>query len=140
MTVPDCIMEFENLVDQVYSKPRFFNTLNVGMIDRSKYNAADLKELFEDVTRRRSEKVSTGKRILFPSKRGLCKTLVSLSFPYTSLIIQSSARDPRGRDARMLHNSISLKIISKQAMAYHLIDLLPQRKESLVSQVVKHCI
>lgn len=94
MTVPDCLTEFENIADRVYSKPRFFHRLNLGVIDRSKYNGADLKELFEDVTRRRSEKVSTSKRILFPSKRGLCKTLVSLSFPYPILVIQSSARDP----------------------------------------------
>ena len=100
MTVPDCMTEYENLGDKVYSKPRFFNTLRFGPIDRSKYNAVNLKEFFEDVTRRRSEKISNGKRITFPSQRGLCKTLVSLSFSYTNL---NTILSPRPLGPRCTH-------------------------------------
>lgn len=98
MTVPDCMMEYENLGDEVYSKPRFFNILRFGLIDRPKYNAANVKEVFEDVTRRRSEKIGNGQRITFPSKRGLCKTLVSISFLTPTLLFN---REPEAPEAEI---------------------------------------
>ncbi|MCJ1424450.1 hypothetical protein MMC29_002338 [Sticta canariensis] len=78
MTVPDCKLEYENLAVKVFGKPRHFTTLNLGLVDRTKYDAASLKKVFEEVTERRSEQTSKGqRRITFPSKRGLCKTFVT---------------------------------------------------------------
>ena len=75
MTVPDCITEYENLSQEVFGKPRFFTTLRFGVGNRTKYRAAKLKKVFEDVTERRSEQSEDG-RVTFPSERGLCRTLV----------------------------------------------------------------
>jgi hypothetical protein len=77
MTVPDCLLEYENLGGEIFGKPRFFTQLRFGIIDRTKYNGARLNKVFEGVTARRSEHVhETDGAITFPSKRGLCRTLV----------------------------------------------------------------
>ena len=78
MTVPDCIDEYEKLGGNVFGKPRFFTMLNFGFVDRTKYDAENLKRVFQDVTKRRTEKDMGQRRITFPSKRGLCKTSVFL--------------------------------------------------------------
>lgn len=98
MTVPDCKLEYENLAVKVFGKSRHFTTLNFGLVDRTKYDAANVKKVFEEVTERRSEKISKGqRRITFPSKRGLCKTLVS--FPFSlSRIPQPRAQNTRNRE------------------------------------------
>lgn len=87
MTVPDCMLEYETLAAKVFGRPRFVTTLNFGLVDRTKYKAIRLKKVFEDATERRSEQISKGqRRITFPSKRGLCKTLVSFPFSFTKHI------------------------------------------------------
>ena len=81
MTVLDCLQEYENLGGKIFGKPRFFTAVHFGVISRTKYKGSTLKKIFEDVTSRRSELLHrTDDRITFPSKRGLCRTLVSLSF------------------------------------------------------------
>src|SRR5438034_7689500 len=81
MTVPDCLQEYGHLGGEIFGKPRFFTQLRFGLITRTKYKGARLKRVFEDVTARRSEHVQgTDNRITFRSRRGLCKTLVSLTF------------------------------------------------------------
>lgn len=83
MTVPDCMLEYETLAAKVFGRPRLFTALRFGLVDRTKYKATDLKKVFEDVTERRSEQTSKDqRRITFPSKRGLCKTLVPFPFSY----------------------------------------------------------
>lgn len=75
MTVPDCMLEYESLAAEVFGRPRFFRALRFGVVDRTKYEAAKLKKVFEEVTERRREQTIQGqRRIAFPSKRGLCKT------------------------------------------------------------------
>lgn len=77
MTVLDCIHEYKSLGEEVFGKSRIFSSLRFVMENRPKYKAANLKKVFEDVTERRSEQTSEiPRRITFPSKRGLCKTLV----------------------------------------------------------------
>ena len=87
MTVPDCLWEYRNLGGEIFGKPRFFTQLRFALVNRTKYDGARLKKVFEDVTARRSERLpETDSRITFPSKRGLCKTLVSFSlFPGMSI-------------------------------------------------------
>ena len=111
MTVPDCMTEYENFGEKAYSKPRFFNTLRFGSIVRSKYNAANVKEFFEDVTRRRSEKVSKGKRVTFPSKRGLCKTLVSSLFLTKALLYNPEPETP----AAEMHACYIFQVVFKSS-------------------------
>lgn len=89
MTVPDCMLEYESLAAEVFGRPRFFTTLRFGVVDRTKYEAAKLKKVFVDVTERRRETIQGQRRIAFPSKRGLCKTLVSFSSPCTKPNTQS---------------------------------------------------
>lgn len=83
MTVKDCMDEYENFGGEIFGKPRFFTQLNFGIIRRTKYKGETLKRVFEDVTARRSEPLQkTDSRITFPSKQGLCKTLVLPSLAY----------------------------------------------------------
>lgn len=82
MTVPDCMLEYETLASKVFGKPQIFTTLNIGLVDRTRYKAKDLQKVFENVTKRRSE-VTDQRKIIFPSKRGLCKTWVHFSFSLT---------------------------------------------------------
>ena len=75
MTVLDCINEYENLGEKVFGKPRLFYTMRFVLGDRTKYNAARLQKVFEEVTARRNEYLAEPDRsITFPSGRGLCKT------------------------------------------------------------------
>ena len=76
MTVPDCVHEYRSLGQKVFGKPRFFITINFGVGNRHKYEAARLVKVFKEVTKRRNEK-SDGEvygKITFPSGRGLCTT------------------------------------------------------------------
>ena len=99
MTVPDCMLEYETLAAKVFGKPRFFISLNFGVIDRTKYNTAKLNKVFEDVTERRSEQIGEDQsRITFRSKRGLCKTSVSFHFPAPSLLHNSKPRNLRNHE------------------------------------------
>src|SRR5437667_5721720 len=83
MTVPDYLQEYENFGGEIFGKPRFFTQLNFGIPERTKYKAAKLTTVFQDVTTRRSERVrETGGRITFPSKRGLCRKLVYFSWGF----------------------------------------------------------
>lgn len=94
MTVPDCIVEYEKLGEKVFGRPRHLITLNLGLIDRTKYDAEDLTKVFQDVAKRRSEQGNRNqRRITFPSKRGLCKTLVS--FPFFAQIKTLQVQIPR---------------------------------------------
>ena len=80
MTVLDCLHEYKTLGGEIFGKPRIFTQLNFYIPERTKYKGAKLKKIFEDVTARRSEQVrKTDSRITFPSRRGLCRTLVRLS-------------------------------------------------------------
>ena len=75
MTVLDCIIEYRNLAQQMFGKPRVL-TRQIGS-DRYKYNADELEEAFKEFTNRRSEKIQQGeefRRITFPSGKGLCRT------------------------------------------------------------------
>ena len=76
MTVPDCIYEYERLGQEVFGKPRFFASINIGITNRHKYSAANLAKVFKEVTRRRDEKIDgeVFGKITFPSRRGLCTT------------------------------------------------------------------
>lgn len=91
MTVPDCMSEYESLGAKMFGRPRHFTKLkSVGLRDRPKYSATNLKKVFEDLTERRSEKMSEGqRRIAFQSRKGLCNTLVSFLFSYIYSIFQS---------------------------------------------------
>ena len=76
MTVPDCIAEYRRVGQEVFGKPRFFSTLRFKVGNRYKYKASRLEEVFQDVTKRRNERLknsATG-RITFPSGKGLCTT------------------------------------------------------------------
>lgn len=88
MTVPDCMLEYQSLATKVFGRPRFFTALRFGVVDRTKYGAANLKKFFEEFAERRSEQKVQGqrRRIAFRSKRGLCKTLVSSHLPAPSII------------------------------------------------------
>ena len=105
MTVPDCKLEYENVGVKVFGKPRYFTTLRWGVVERTKYNAANLKKVFEEVTERRSEQTSKGqRRITFPSKRGLCKTLVC--FPFSPQLYPASNPEPDTLEtARCFHGT-----------------------------------
>lgn len=94
MTVPDCMLEYETLASKVFSRPQILTTLNFGLVDRTKYKAKDLQKVFEDVTERRSEQTDQI-RITFPTKRGLCQTLVPFSFPLIKHNTRSEAWDPQ---------------------------------------------
>ena len=75
MTVSDCIQEYRGLGEKVFGKPRRFCTLRLGVINRDRYKAARLAEVFRDVAARREEMRSDiPPRILFPSGRGISKT------------------------------------------------------------------
>jgi hypothetical protein len=77
MTVQDCLFEYESLGGEIFGKPRIFTQLRFFVGNRTKYKSAVLKKVLESVTARRSELLlETDSRITFPSKRGLCKTLV----------------------------------------------------------------
>lgn len=102
MTVPDCMLEYETLAAKVFGRPRIFIALRFGLVDRTKYKAADLKKVFENVTERRSEPTSSGqRRIPFPSKRGLCKTSVSSRFPAPIIL-----HKPRPETAKYTHGAL----------------------------------
>jgi hypothetical protein len=80
MTVPDCLHEYESLGGEIFGKPRFFCQIRFGLGNRTKYDGARLRKVFEDVTARRS--AQNDSRITFPFKRGLCKTSVKVSISY----------------------------------------------------------
>jgi len=84
MSVPECIKEYKALGERVFGSPYFFTTLRFGVVKQPKFNATNLKEVFEDVTARRSERANAShERMRFPFKRGVCKTLVHLDIHYT---------------------------------------------------------
>ena len=136
MTVPDCKLEYENVAEKVFGKPRHITTLNFGLVDRTKYDAANLKKVFEEVTKRRSEQISHGQRITFPSKSGLCKTLVSFPFSPKSYPATPNLTRSKQRDVFMVHGSLN----HHDCLAYDQLDSLLPTKESLVSQPFRHCI
>ena len=75
MSVPECIKEYRTLGQKVFGKPRHLTTLNFGIISREKFDAEKLREVFEDVTVRRSEREDVShQRMKFPIKRGVCRT------------------------------------------------------------------
>lgn len=78
MTVLDCIKEYESLGGKIFGKPRFLTELHFPIITtRAKYDATKLKDIFEDVTRRRDQLTKEVHRnTKFPSERDLCRTLV----------------------------------------------------------------
>ena len=91
MTVLDCIKEYESLGETIFEKPRFFFTLRFGLGNRTKYDAMRAKKAFQDLTDRRNEKIcETRIRTIFPSQRGLCRTLVS--FPVLCIHIVHNKR------------------------------------------------
>ena len=76
MTVPDCIAEYMRIGQHVFGKPRFFYTLRFKVGNRYKYKSSRFEKVFQDVIRRRNERLkhsATG-RITFPSGKGLCTT------------------------------------------------------------------
>lgn len=102
MTVPDCMLEYETLGAKAFGRPRIFNTLRFGLVDRTKYKADDLKKVFENVAERRSEQTSSDqRRIPFPSKRGLCKTSVSSRFPAPIIL-----HKPKAETAKYTHGAL----------------------------------
>lgn len=136
MTVPDCKLEYEKVAVKVFGKPRHITTLNFGIVDRTKYDAAKLRKVFEEVTERRSEQISHGQRITFPSKRGLCKTLVSFPFSPKAYPATPNPTRSKQRDFFMLHGPLN----RHDLLAYDQLDSLLPRKESRVSQPLRHCI
>ena len=78
MTVLECIKEYENLGSKIFGKPRFLTRLQFPIVtDRAKYDAEKLKDIFQDVTRKRDQLTKEVHRnTRFPSERDLCRTLV----------------------------------------------------------------
>ncbi|MCJ1473730.1 hypothetical protein MMC13_002381 [Lambiella insularis] len=78
MTVDDCKHEYRTLGEKVFGRPRLLSTIRFGIADRMKYKSAGLKNVFEEVAIRRCERSrDVPQRVTFPSKRGLCKTIVT---------------------------------------------------------------
>lgn len=75
MTVLDCILEYKNLGEEIFGKPRFWTELHFPIgIHRTKYDANNLKRVFEDVTKRRIEETGQILPATFPSERYMCRT------------------------------------------------------------------
>ena len=98
MSVPECIREYKTLGEKVFGNPRHLSPLRFVVGKWPKFNAATMREVFEDVTARRSELVNKTEfqpKMTFPFKRGVCRTLVQLSsnatgyFLLSGLIIQN---------------------------------------------------
>ena len=79
MTVPDCLAEYETLGAKIFGKPRMLHELNFPIINRTKYDAENLRKIFEDVAKRRGERTSETAMPRFPSKTRTCRWLVSSS-------------------------------------------------------------
>ncbi|MCJ1249551.1 hypothetical protein MMC30_006777 [Trapelia coarctata] len=80
MCVPECQKEYRTLGEKVFGNPHTVTTLRFGIVKRPKFSAANLREVFEDVTARRSELVNQNDfepKMTFPLKRGVCRTFVT---------------------------------------------------------------
>ena len=58
MSLPDCIKEYKSVGEEVFGWPCFFSTVMFMVGKRENFVAATLKNVFEDVTARRTEHLS----------------------------------------------------------------------------------
>ena len=73
MTVRDCRREYENLGSKIFGRPHHITQLNVGFVKRSKYDASNVENVFQDVSQRRSDLDEKNRKLTFESRPGVCK-------------------------------------------------------------------
>ena len=75
MTVADCLWEYERLGDRVFGRPRKLNQLAFPFTSRTKYNAANLEKVFDEVSARRGEVLEGGHQGSheLPLPKGICQ-------------------------------------------------------------------
>jgi hypothetical protein len=76
MTVKDCLEEYRTLGDRVFGNPRKVHKMKPipDFVGRDKFDAQDLKDVFQDFTYRRAEKRDKfAGPVTFPTRPGVCK-------------------------------------------------------------------
>lgn len=76
MTVLDCLEEYEKMGQKVFGYPRPLRALNTaGLVNRPKYKASKLRDVFTEVARKRSEHENeTALAPTFASREAVCQT------------------------------------------------------------------